>query len=121
MRRSREVLNYRNVERFASYFNGNSKSITQLNEAYSKGNEGEILNIIKMNSAFKFIGNLMTIYNPLKKELARVILKKYGSSTYKSHITRFEPVKKSKKIKLVTYKRNKKTYKRAKKKRWTKR
>jgi len=124
MNRRNEVLKYSNVERFASYFNGSEQTLEELKEAFDNRNESKMLQIIRANSAFKFVGNLLTIYNSLIRELSRVILNKYSVTSYRSTVSRFGSPKKKrrrKKITYKTYKRQGKTVKRAKKRKWTKR
>lgn len=124
--RNVEVLKYKNVERFASYYSGNRKSLKKLQEDYSNNKTGAVVDNIRANS-LSFVGNLLSIYSPLIKELARTILNKYSGTSYKSEVSRFQPAKKKRrsKVKKVKYKRKTKkgvvVLKRAKKRKWTKR
>jgi len=125
MNRSSEILNYKNVNRFSSYFNGNSANINALQDQLEKGNMSNVRSIISHNSAYDFVGNLLAIYDGLVSELARNILdgnislrddkKVYGSAIAK-------PPSRSSKISYVKYtKKDGKTYKRQEKRDFSKR
>ena len=122
--KSTEVLRYDNVNRFASYFNANDKSVSLLEKAYEEKDITSVRSIISNNSAYNFIGNLLVIYDSLVDELARKILdnnsryrqtdKQYGSGIA-------QPPQRKSNIQYNTYKKNGKEYKRSNGKRWTKR
>lgn len=72
--RSVEVIEDRNITRYASYFNGDVNTIKELEKAYNNDDVDTMRNLITSNTIYDFIDSLMRIYDGVIKEVTKKIL-----------------------------------------------
>jgi len=72
--RSAQVMRDNNVKRFASYTNFSQDQVTKLEKAFEDDDQQQMAQIIGNNTEEYFVPNLMKVYRPVIKEMAKKIL-----------------------------------------------